>query len=286
MGLGADVRRAGTLVLLLAGCGRLGPSAAGPVREVADWRGRTVRVPDPPRRIVSIVPAATELLFAAGAGAQVVGVTRYCDHPPEARTRPVVGDLVVDLERVVALGPDLIVGSSIAPAAAALERRGFPVFAVDPRGFEDIARALRVLGALTGHPEEGDRAAEEFLRRVRAVEAPPGPTVYFEYSADPLGTTGPESYLGELIRRAGGRNIFEGGWRMAEWEEVLARDPEVILIAHDRTGALERRAGWRELRAVRAGRVHGVPKEHYVYPAPRLALGLEGAARLLHEKNP
>jgi iron complex transport system substrate-binding protein len=273
------------ILLLLAGCGRVEPFP-GPAREVVDWRGKRVRVPDPPRRIVSIVPAATELLFAVGAGDQVVGVTRYCDHPPEAKSRPVVGDLVVDPERLMALRPDLVIGASIAPAAAELEARGYPIFAVDPQGFEDIARALRTLGEVTGHAAEGARAAEAFLARVRAAEAPPGPSVYFEFSSDPFGTTGPESYIGETIRRAGGRNVFEGGWKMVEWEAVLARDPEVILLAHDRIEGLERRAGWRGLRAVKAGRVHAVPKEHYVYPAPRLALGLEGAARLLHAKNP
>ncbi len=274
------------VLLLLGGCGRAG-APDGPVREFVDWRGKAVRVPVPPRRIVSIVPAATELLFAAGAGGQVAGVTRYCDHPPEAGTRTVVGDLVVDMERVVALSPDLVVAASIAPAAAELEARGYPVFAVDPRGFEDIARALRVLGEVTGHAAEGARAAEELLARVGAVRPPPGgPAVYIEFSVDPIHTTGPESYAGEAIRRAGGRNVFEGGWRMAEWEAVVARDPEVILVAHDGIEGLEGRAGWKELRAVRDGRVHIVPKEHFVYPTPRLVLGLEGAARLFHAKDP
>ena len=273
------------VLLLLAGCGRPAPPA-GPWREFTDWRGRTVRVPDPPRRIVSIVPAATEILFAAGAGAQVVGVTRYCDHPPEARTRPVVGDLVVDIERLVSLRPDLIMAASIVPAVAELEARGYPVFAVDPRGFEDIARALRVVGEVTGHAGEGARAAEEFLARVGAVRAAPGPSVYIEFSAEPIGTTGPESYIGEAVRRAGGRNVFDGGWKMVEWEAVVARDPEVILVAHDQREGIERRAGWKGLRAVRAGRVYAVPKEHFVYPTPRLAGGLEEAFRLFHAKNP
>ena len=95
-----------------------------------------------------------------------------------------------------------------------------------------------------------------------------------------------ETYLGEALRLAGGRNIFDGGWRLVDWESVMAKDPEVILIAHDRKEGLDRRAGWKDLRAVKAGRVHFVAKEHFVYPTPRLAEGLEEARRLFHAKGP
>ena len=142
------------------------------------------------------------------------------------------------------------------------------------------------MGQVTGHEAEGRKAAEALRARVRAVAPVAGPTVYFEHSCDPLGTTGPESYAGEALRLAGGRNIFDGGWRLVDWESVMAKDPEVILIAHDRKEGLDRRAGWKELRAVKAGRVYFVAKEHYIYPTPRLAAGLEEAARLLCAQNP
>ena len=121
---------------------------------------------------------------------------------------------------------------------------------------------------------------------MKAIVAPPGPTVYIEHSPEPLGTTGPDTYMGDVVRRAGGRNVFDGGWRLVDWETVLARDPEVILIAHDRKTGYEKRAGWSELRAVKTGRVYFVAKEHYMYPTPRLADGLEEVARILREKNP
>jgi iron complex transport system substrate-binding protein len=92
--------------------------------------------------------------------------------------------------------------------------------------------------------------------------------------------------LGDALRRAGGRNIFDGGWKLIDWEAVMARDPEVILIAHDRRQGLENRAGWKNLRAVKNGRVHVVALEHYVYPTPRLADGLEEAARIFRAKSP
>jgi iron complex transport system substrate-binding protein len=93
--------------------------------------------------------------------------------------------------------------------------------------------------------------------------------------------------MGDAIRRAGGRNVFEGGWHdLVDWETVMARDPEVILIVHDRKTGYESRAGWHNLRAVKNKRVYFVPKEHFMYPTPRLADGLEEAARIFREKNP
>jgi iron complex transport system substrate-binding protein len=272
---------------LLLGCGREPERPAGPVREVVDARGKTVKVPAPPRRIVSIAPSATEMLFEVGAGAQVAGVTAYCSYPAAARERPKVGSLVLDYESIAALKPDLIVTvtSITREKTAELERKGYAVFGADAGTFEEMARMLRALGEATGHPEEGARAADGLLARVSKVKAEPGPTFYFEHSSDPLGTSGPESYVGDALRRAGGRNVFDGGWRLIDWESVLARDPEVILIAHDQREGLERRAGWSGLRAVKGRRVHFVSKDHYVYPTPRLAEGLEEAHRIFHEKG-
>ena len=122
--------------------------------------------------------------------------------------------------------------------------------------------------------------------RVAQVRTEQGPTFYFEHSSDPLGSTGPATYAGEALRLAGGRNIVEGGWKTIDWEEVMSKDPDFILIAHDRKEGLERRAGWQKLRAVKAGRVRFVAKEHFVYPTPRLTEGLEEAATIFHEKNP
>jgi len=276
------------LILLLAGCGRAAdPSTA--TREFVDARGKTVRIAYPPKRIVSIIPSTTELLFDVGAGDQIAGVTTYCDWPPEAKKKPKIGDVRVDYEMLAALKPDVVVTSwsTTKKASAEIEGKGYPLFSVEPRSFEEIAASLRRLGALTGHDAEGERAAAALEARVKAVVASPGPTVYIEHSPAPLGTTGPNTYMGDAVRRAGGRNVFEGGWHdLVDWETVMARDPEVILIIHDRKTGYESRAGWSNLRAVKNKRVYFVAKEHYMYPTPRLADGLEEAARIFREKNP
>ncbi len=269
----------------MAGCG---PSAPAEGKLFTDARGKSVRIPFPPKRIVSILPSATELLFAAGAGGQVAAVTTWCLHPPEALKKPKIGAIVVDGERLAAVKPDLIVTTErmTRQTTADLEAAGYTVYSIDPVDVPSIADTLRRLGEITGHVEEAGRAAAAFLARVEAVKAAPGPSVYFEHSAEPLGTTGPESFVGDLLRRAGGRNVFEGGFRLVDWESVLARDPDVILVSHDRRD-LDRRAGWANLKAVKAGRVHYVDKMLYIYPTPRLAAGLEEAARLLRDaKSP
>jgi len=275
------------LVVLLAGCSK---AADRPVatREFIDSRGKTVRIAYPPRRIVSIIPSTTELLFAVGAGDQIAGVTTWCDWPPEAKAKPKIGDIVVDYERLATLKPDVVVTywSQTKKTTADIESKGIPLFSVEPHSFEEIVRSLRMLGQMTGHEAQGEAAAAALEARVKAVVATSGPTIYFEHSPEPLGTTGPETYVGDALRRAGGRNIFDGGWHLIDWEAVMKRDPEVILITHDRREGLERRAGWGNLKAVKNKRVYFVAKENYLYPTPRLVNGLEEAARIFREKNP
>jgi len=258
------------------------------MKSFVDMRGKSITIPWPPKRIVSTVPSLTELLYAVGAQDQLVGVTTYCTYPPEALKKPKVGSINLDYESLAALKPDLI-ATSVAVAhksAGELEALGYKVFSVDPHTVAEIATGLRLLGRVSGHEAEAEKVAAEFESRVKAATRPPGPTVYFEHSGDPLGSSGPDSYVGDAIRLAGGRNILEGGWRLIDWETVLARDPDVILIAHPRTAGLERRAGWSTLKAVTSGRVYFVEKEHYLFPTPRLADGVEEAARLIHAKNP
>jgi iron complex transport system substrate-binding protein len=268
----------------MAGCSKPAEPRAAK-RDFVDSRGKTVSIVFPPRRIVSIIPSATELLFDVGAGDQVAGVTTYCDWPPEAKLKPKIGDIVVDYEKLAALRPDVVVTSwsTTKKSSAEIEGKGYALFSVEPRSFEEIVASLRKLGAMTGHEAQGERAAGALEARVKAVVASPGPTVYIEHSPEPLGTTGPDTYMGDAIRRAGGRNVFDGGWHLVDWEAVMARDPDVILIAHDRKTGYENRAGWSNLRAVKNRRVYFVAKEHYLYPTPRLADGLEEAARIFRE---
>jgi len=278
------MRRA-LLVLLLAGCSP--KPAAGPVRLVKDWRGKDVAVPVKPARIVSIVPACTELLFEAGADGQVVGVTTYCFHPPEAATRTKIGDLSVNFEVLASLQPDLVIASHklVQSSVASIESMGTPVFCIDPTGFDDIAKALRVLGDITGHVEAGEAAARDLEARVAAVErrvaGKPRRRVVMELTSR-VDVAVPGTYGHDVIVRAGGQNAFEEMkgplFAPVTWEAIVARDPDLYIVAHDDAN---RPASRRGASGMKATFVEIEPR-WLVFPTSRLARGLELVAEALH----
>lgn len=233
-------------------------------------------------RIVSVVPSATELVYEVGAGDRLAGVTTWCRWPPEAQSKEKIGDVTPNYERILALAPSFVVSSEelVPQTNAMLRRLGLDVVTVDATTFEGIAESLRTLGGRLG--ADGETPARRLMERVRAVErriaGTSKPTVYFEVSGEPILSTGPATYVGHVIDRAGGRNIFEtGDWIMdASWEEVLRRDPDVLVFAHP---APAHRPGWATLR----GRVVVVEGDKYLVPTSRLADALEELAGILHE---
>jgi iron complex transport system substrate-binding protein len=277
-------------LVLLGACSPDRPAPV-PTRTIRDWRGKDVAVPVKPERIVSIVPSCTELLFAAGAGAQVVGVTTYCDYPEEAKTRAKIGNVKVNYEMLLSLRPDLVVSDAVLAKSATetIEGMGIPVFSVTPADLPDIAKALRVLGDVTGHAEEAGRAARDVETRIAAVEArvagKPRPVVCLELTPRP-DVAVPGTYGHDVIVRAGGRNAFEElSNRLfvpVSWEAVVAKNPEVYVVAHDDAPRPDERPGFPSMRAARDKRYHVLDKRWFTYPTPRLVRGLELLAEKLH----
>lgn len=275
------------------------------------WAVRSIRATAPSavpedgaRRIVSLAPSLTETLFAIGAGERLVAVTDLCNYPPAARELPKVGGLTssnLHLESVVAARPDLVVsvGLNQEEAVAALRRLGVPVIVVptDEGGLEEVVASVRRLGELAGRPAAADAVARQLERRLAAVDGalaglPPAarPRVYFEVWDRPLMTTGPDTFLGEIVARAGGANVFadvRGRYVQVSPETVLARDPEVILTAEREGGPrgaadFAARPGWAAVDAVAAGRVHLLDGDLVSRPGPRVVEALERTAALLH----
>ena len=178
-------------VLLL---GILLPSLSASALTITDQTGRSITLPAPPRRIVSLVPSVTEILFAIGAQAVLVGVTDFCDYPPEARKKPSVGGMVApSLETIVALKPDLVVATSAGNGEAVLtqlDRLKIAVYVVNPTRLDDVFDLIARLGALTGHEAEATRLSARLAARVRAVAervaALPRPRVLYVLWPDPL----------------------------------------------------------------------------------------------------
>jgi iron complex transport system substrate-binding protein len=253
--------------------GLLVASGARAEIEVADDAGRQLRLPAPARRIVSLAPHATELLFAIGAGRQVVGVSALSDYPEAARRLPQVsGSMRLDLERVLALKPDLAIGWRSGNAPADLERLaalGIPVFIAEPRRLDDLPDTMLRLGRAVGREAPAQRAAEEFragLARLRAEYRARRPVrVFLTISTQPLMTLNRAHLADDALTLCGGRNVFAGAALIAppvSVESVLLADPQAILYS-DALGTPEvLRAWWQgqaDLPAVRAGRLYALP---------------------------
>jgi iron complex transport system substrate-binding protein len=231
--------RAVTLALAFVVALALGGTAQAKLSAVDD-DGRTVELPQPARRIVSLAPALTEQLFAIGAGDLIVGTTDYADYPAAAKTIPRVARAhSVDLERVSSARPDLIVvwGSGYPPATIdAVRRLGVPVFVSEPARLADIASSLERLGTLTGR--SGAPAADAFRAKLAALQARYDGRrevrVFYQVWSDPLMTLGGRHVVSEAIAVCGGRNVFAALTPIAprvSTEAVIAADPEVIMTA-------------------------------------------------------
>jgi len=267
---------------------------ARPELTVKDQVSREVCFEQPVRRIVSLAPSATETVYALGAEDRLVGVTSFCNYPPEAQRKEKVGSYYLpSLEKIVAAKPDLIILSAPGQEQTQmkLEGLGLKVIVLNPRTSGETLESFRLLGKVLGL----EPRAESLVLRVRAqldsVRAkaqaqPDPPLVFVEIDSAPLFTCGGRSFLGELVRIAGGRNLFEDLPRdyavvSAEW--VVTGKPDVILIVHPNAKArdVKERLGWGAIPAVKENRVYdGLDENVLTRPGPRIGL----AAKILMDK--
>ena len=262
-----------------------------------DSEGRTLVLSAPPQRIVSLVPSLTEIIYALGGQERLVGVTDFCDWPPEVREKPRVGGMLApNLEVIVALRPDVIVATSEGNSQETLQqlkRLNIPVFAVNPHRFSDVMTMIAQLGELTGRQSAVGPLVEGLVRRVHTVENAvrpyPRPKVLYVLWPEPLIVPGREGLVTELIELAGGTSVTAqepASYPRFSLEAVAARSPEVIILArHGGDGTPLARAPWERLialPAVRAGRIHSVDGSYLHRYGPRVVDGLEMLARVIH----
>lgn len=275
----------------------LAPSPPVAAVEATDDAGNAIVLPAPARRIVSLAPHVAELLFAAGAGDRVVATVEYSDYPPAARAIPRIGGAGgLDLERIVALQPDLIVGWASGNPRHAIERLrsfGFPVYLTEPRRLEDIARHLEHLGRLAGTGAAARAAAERFTSRHRALAARYAartPVRVFYQVLDPLLiTVNGEHLISEVLRLCGGVNVFAGLPVLAPAvgeEAVLQADPAAILAGGTAEGWRPWQARWRgrsELAAVKHGALYFIPADLLHRHSPRVIDGAQQVCEALDD---
>ena len=261
----------------LIGCQRASPPE-GQLRAVDDARD-TVRLQAPARRVVSLIPAATELLFAIGAGPSVVGRTQYCDYPPAAQAVANLGDgIKPSIEAVLAQRPDLVVlynSGQNAAVAGRLRELGIPHLRINTDALSDVPRVSRLLGLLTGHSRGADSVIAVFdTALAHATNTPTArrPKVLLLVWEQPPMTIGRGSFLSELIERAGGENLFADvttSSGVVSIEAVAARNPDLILATTEGPAAFATRPEWQVVPAVKRRRFLRVSGSEFNRPSPR-----------------
>lgn len=258
---------------------------------VTDDAGRAVTLKAPAQRIISTSPHVTELIFAAGGGSRIVGTMSYSDYPEEAKKIPQIGDNAnIDVERVVALKPDLLVVWQTGNTARQLEqlsRLGIPIFYSEPQKLEEVATSLARLGKLMGTEAKANAAAADYRARIAALESKygrkPAVRVFYQIWDKPLYTLNEKHIASDALRICGGQNIF-GHLKViapeVSTEAVLQENPEVIIGGDQydpKDKGLNIWRGYKTMTAVQRGNLFNMGGELLTRAGPRTA---EGAARL------
>lgn len=282
-------------LLLLPAC--TPPDAPPAALTITDDLGREVALARLPRRIVTLAPSLTEVVFAAGAGSTVAGVTPADDFPAAVDTLPRFSALPMDFEAIAALRPDLALATDQVNNprdAETLHTLGIPTVFLSFRSLEDIYRGIRHVGAWLGTADQAEAAADSLERLAQGLQAATRtmqdrPLVLFLIGDDTLYAFGRDSYIHALIELAGGRSAtgdLETQAPILDDEFVLIANPEVIIGAfgpdYDPATLLEKHPTWSSLDAVRQGRVYSLDPDLVLRPGPRLLEAGRQMAALLH----
>lgn len=275
-----------------------GATETSTYRHIQDQLGRTVTIPADPQRVVALAPSITEIIYALGLEKRLVGVTRFSDFPQAARDLPKVGSYVqLDLERIVALNPDLCIAvkdGNPKQVVARLEALGVPVYAVDPRDIPTVLESIEEIGGLFSKEQVAESVVAHMEQRIGAVKqtvsgvsARPG--IFFQIGISPIVSVGTDTFIHELIELAGGSNLTAGPIPYPRYsrEQVIALAPEIFIITSMARGEIFERVKkqweqWPDIPAVKNGRILLVDSNLYDRASPRLVDGLEQLARLIH----
>jgi iron complex transport system substrate-binding protein len=274
------------------------PAAAPLYKDFVDEAGRTVRVPQPVQRIVSLAPSLTETIYALGLQDRLVGDTDYCDYPPDARKKPKVGGAInPSLEQIVALRPDLVLVTkslNLIETVNALDNLGVSSYGTDPHTVREIIASTQRLADVLGVPEAGTAIGADLERHLADLQQHlnglPARRVLFIVWSDPLISVGKGTFIADALRLAGATSIVDSAqdWPHVSLEEVVRLQPDFLVFAasHSDSGqndfeVLAERPGWRGLEAVR-NRRFAVISDAVNRPAPRIVTAIEDLARQLH----
>ena len=266
------------------------------MREVTDESGRRLTLPQKIERVVSLAPNMTEVIYAVGAGDRLVGVTTFCNYPPEAQTVAKVGDTMQpNIESIIALRPQLVLVSTASQLEAftrQMDQQKIPVYVTNPRDLDGVLRTIQAIGDLLNEADRALAVVKDLRARTEAVYAAvhsrPPVKVFYQTSAKPLYTAGRDSFITDVIRRAGGTSVtadVEGAWPKYSDESALASQPDAIIIPSFDSmnkNAAKLADSLANSPAAKNGRVYEINGDFLSRPGPRLLNGLEEMARKLH----
>ncbi len=278
------------------------PTYGGETRVVDDL-GHEVVLSHSPERIVSLAPSNTEILFAVGAGSLVVGVTKWCNYPPAAQQiQQVAGYSDLNIEQITAARPDLIIAArgNDLDGLRTLQKMGIPVFALNVQSLDGMVDAIRRIGVLTLMHSKSDSLARQLELRLKIVadrvKERPRPRVLWGYVSEPVYTAGPGSLIDDVIDRAGGLNVArqaEGTWPQVSLETIVGWAPQVLLTSlgggmqpATQIERLQGIDGWKDLPAIKHGRIVHIEGDLLTRAGPRLVDAVEILVEQLHPEEP
>lgn len=261
---------------------------------IKDGAGRDVTIAAEPKRIVSVAPSNTELLFALGKGSSLVGRSDFDDYPAEVKNVPSIGGFhPPNYELIVAAKPDLLImpaGSKDARERLVNEYK-INVLVLDPKNFDELYAGIKLLGTAINAQETAEKLVADMQKQVKeisdkAATAKSKPKVFYEVWHDPLMTAGNNTFINDLIKLAGGENVGAAveGWANFSLEQLAAANPDILVAgSKDAATAMTTRKGWEGIKAVKEAKVVGVEDQNLIVrPGPRLVLGLKWFAETIH----
>jgi len=276
------------------------PADTNGIVTVTDQMGREVTIEGIPQRIISLSPSNTEVAFALGLGERIVGVTEFCNYPPEALEKDIVGGFSTpSIEKVIELEPDLILASTIhKEEVPRLEELGIPVLVVEASSLNELYASMSLVAEITGVISAGEEVIASMQQRIQAVQDVVSVIddedkirVYYEVYSDPLMSAGSGAFITDVITLAGGINIFgdvDENYPQISAEVVAERQPDIILFPDYHGTAdlvlegMADRPGWESVPAVLEFRVHAMSDDTFARPGPRAVEAIEEAARIFY----
>jgi iron complex transport system substrate-binding protein len=269
---------------------------------VVDDLGRTVKIERLPQRIISLAPSNTEIIYALGLEDRLVGTTDYCDYPEAAKDKPrVAGYVNPDLEKVVSQQPDIIIAEAIHENTVlpALEKLGLTTIVMSASSLDVVLDDIKLIGEVTGKSKTATKLVDDLAKRIQAVTTKTAglsseqrPRVLYAVWYDPIWTMGSETFIDDIIWKAGGDNIFSKDFEkshVVSLESIISKNPQIIIVSGmGTTGDLIYNNVMSEVRlrgvdALRDGRVYKISNANLIErPGPRVVDGLEEVAKIIH----